>query len=245
MYREVTMTYMTSTSAPNAEAGAELAQGDVPRCLWGGRRGRILIASTLNNVSSDVVSSHPGDVTQLLLAWSKGDRDALEDLIPVVYGELRRMASRYFRHERPGHTLQATGLVHEAYLKLIDQDHARWQNRAQFFGVAAQLMRRILVDHARTRVAAKRGGGVSPVTLVDAAGASPPRGVDVIALDEALTRLTSRYPEQGRLVELRYFGGLTIEETGEAMGISPATVKRQWTVARAWLLRDLQGEAKS
>ena len=190
------------------------------------------------------MSSPPGDVTRLLVAWSKGDRDALEDLIPVVYGELRRIAARYFRHERPGHTLQPTVLVHEAYLKLVDQDHARWQNRAQFFGVAAQLMRRILVDHARTHRAAKRGGGMTPVTLVDVAGASPPRGVDVIALDEALTRLTSLYPEQGRLVELRYFGGLTIEETGEAMDTSPATVKRQWTVARAWLLRDLKGEAK-
>lgn len=190
------------------------------------------------------MSSHPGDVTQLLLAWSNGDRDALEDLIPVVYGELRRIAARYFRHERPGHTLQPTVLVHEAYLKLVDQDHARWQNRAQFFGVAAQLMRRILVDHARMHVAAKRGGGMAPITLVDVAGALPPRGVDVIALDEALTRLTSIYPKQGRLVELRYFGGLTIEETGEAMGTSPATVKRQWTVARAWLLRDLKGEAK-
>ena len=198
----------------------------------------------LQDLSHDVVSSPPGDVTHLLLAWSSGDRDALEDLIPVVYGELRRIAGRYFRHERPGHTLQATGLVHEAYLKLVDQQRVRWQNRAQFYGVAAQLMRRILVDHARMHGAAKRGGGVTPVTLVDAAGASPPRGVDVIALDEALTRLTDQYPEQGRLVELRYFGGLTIEETGEAMGISPATVKRQWTVARAWLLRDLKGEAK-
>ena len=174
------------------------------------------------------MSSHPGDVTQLLLAWSNGDRDALEDLLPVVYGELRHIAARYFVHERPGHTLQATGLVHEAYFKLVDQQRVRWQNRAQFFGVAAQLMRRILVDHARTRGAAKRGGGVTPVTLLDA----------------ALTRLTSLYPEQGRLVELRFFGGLTIEETAEAMGISPATVKRQWKVARAWLLRDLEGEAQ-
>ena len=190
------------------------------------------------------MSSPPGDVTRLLLAWSNGDRDALEDLIPVVYWELRRIAARYFRHERSGHTLQPTALVHEAYFKLIDQDHAHWQNRAQFFGVAAQLMRRILVDHARTHAAAKRGGGMPPVTLLDAAGASPPRGVDVIALDEALTRLTNLYPEQGRLVELRYFGGLTNEETGETMGTSPATVKRQWTVARAWLLRDLKGEAK-
>ena len=190
-----------------------------------------------------MVFSPPGHVTRLLLAWSDGDRDALEDLIPVVYAELRRMAARSFRHERPGHTLQPTVLVHEVYLKLIDQDCARWQNRAQFFGVAAQLMRRILVDHARTRGAAKRGGDMTPVTLADVAGASPPRGIDVIALDDTLTRLTRLYPEQGRLVELRYFGGLTIEETGEAMGISPATVKRQWTVARAWLRRDLKGEA--
>jgi len=182
-------------------------------------------------------------VTRLLLAWSNGDRDALEDLVPVVYGELRHIAVRYFHHERPDQTLQATALVHEAYFKLIDQNHARWQNRAQFFGVAAQLMRRILVDHARARVAAKRGGGMTPITLIDVAGASSPRGVDVIALDDALTRLTSLYPEQGRLVELRYFGGLTIEETGEAMSISPATVKRQWMVARAWLLRDLKSEA--
>jgi len=188
--------------------------------------------------------SPPGDVTRLLLAWTNGDRDAVEDLIPVVYEELRRIAARYFRHERPDQTLQATALVHEAYFKLIDQDHARWQNRAQFFGVAAQLMRRILVDHARMRVAAKRGGGMTPMTLVDVAGTSSPRGIDVIALDDALARLASLYPEQGRLVELRYFGGLTIDETGEAMGISPATVKRQWTVARAWLLRDLKGEAK-
>ena len=188
-------------------------------------------------------SSPPGDVTRLLVAWSKGDRDALEELIPVVYGELRRIAGRYLRHERPDHTLQPTVLVHEAYLKLVDQDRARWQNRAQFFGVAAQLMRRILVDHARMHAAAKRGGGMTPITLVDVAGASPSGGIDVIAVDEALTRLTSLYPEQGRLVELRFFGGLTIEETGEAMGISPATVKRQWTVARAWLLRHLKDEA--
>jgi RNA polymerase sigma factor (TIGR02999 family) len=182
-------------------------------------------------------------VTQLLVAWSKGDRHALEDLLPVVYAELRGIAGRYLRHERPGHTLQPTALVHEAYVKLVDQRQAQWQNRAQFFGVAAQLMRRILVDHARAHAAAKRGGGISPVTLMDVAGASPARGIDVLALDEALTRLTSLYPDQGRLVELRFFGGLTIEETGEAMGLSPATVKRQWAVARAWLLHSLTREA--
>jgi RNA polymerase sigma factor (TIGR02999 family) len=190
------------------------------------------------------MASASGSVTQLLLAWREGNRAALEDLIPVVYPELRRIAGRYLRRERVGHTLQPTALVHEAYLKLFDQDRADWQNRAQFFGVAAQLMRRILVDHAREHAAAKRGGGVRPVTLVDVAGALSPRGINVIALDEALTRLTTLYPEQGRLVELRYFGGLTIEETGEVLGLSPATVKRQWIVARAWLLAHLDRGGK-
>lgn len=191
------------------------------------------------------MASAPGPVTQHLLAWTSGNRAALEELIPVVYPELRRIAGRYLRRERVGHTLQPTALVHEAYVKLIDQSRAQWQNRAQFFGVAAQLMRRILVDHAREHAAAKRGGGVRPVTLVDAAGALPTRGIDVLALDEALARLTALYPEQGRLVELRFFGGLTIEETGEVLGLSPATVKRQWAVARAWLLAHLAHEVIS
>lgn len=185
------------------------------------------------------MASSPGPVTRLLLAWTNGNRAALEELIPVVYPELRRIAARYLRRERTGHTLQPKALVHEAYLKLVDQERAAWQNRAQFFGVAAQLMRRILVDHAREHAAAKRGGGARAVTLVDMIAGSPDRGIDVIALDEALTRLTTIYPEQGRLVELRYFGGLTIEETAEVMGLSPATVKRQWAVARAWLLTQL------
>jgi len=191
------------------------------------------------------MASAPGPVTQLLVAWTHGNRAALEELIPVVYPELRRIAARYLRRERVGHTLQPTALVHEAYVKLIDQDRAHWQNRAQFFGVAAQLMRRILVDHAREHAAEKRGGSARPVTLVDAMAASPDRGIDVLALDEALERLTAIYPEQGRLVELRYFGGLTIEETGEVLGLSPATVKRQWAVARAWLLANLDSGAKS
>ncbi len=187
----------------------------------------------------------PGPVTRLLVAWTNGNRAALEELVPVVYPELRRIAGRYLRRERVGHTLQPTALVHEAYVKLVDQERAQWQNRAQFFGVAAQLMRRILVDHAREHAAAKRGGGARPVTLVDAMAASPDRGIDVLALDEALARLTALYPEQGRLVELRYFGGLTIEETGEVLGLSPATVKRQWAVARAWLLANLDPGATS
>jgi len=191
------------------------------------------------------MASVPGPVTQLLVAWTDGNRAALEELMPAVYPELRRIAGRYLRRERVGHTLQPTALVHEAYVKLIDQDRARWQNRAQFFGVAAQLMRRILVDHAREHAAGKRGGGARPITLVDAMAASPDRGIDVLALDEALARLTAHYPEQGRLVELRFFGGLTIEETGQVLGLSPATVKRQWVVARAWLLANLDAGARS
>ena len=146
------------------------------------------------------MASVPGPVTQLLVAWTDGNRAALEELMPAVYPELRRIAGRYLRRERVGHTLQPTALVHEAYVKLIDQDRARWQNRAQFFGVAAQLMRRILVDHAREHAAGKRGGGARPITLVDAMAASPDRGIDVLALDEALARLTAHYPEQGRLL---------------------------------------------
>jgi RNA polymerase sigma factor (TIGR02999 family) len=149
------------------------------------------------------------------------------------------------RREQVGHTLQPTAPVHEAYVKLIDQDRARWQNRAQFFGTAAQLMRRILVDHPREHAAEKRGAGARPVTLVNAMAASPDRGIEVLALDEAVARLTALYPEQGRLVELRFFGGLTIDETGEVLGLSPATVKRQWVVARAWLLANLDAGARS
>src|SRR5262245_30356446 len=189
--------------------------------------------------------SASGPVTHLLLAWSNGDRAALEELIPVVYPELRRIAGRYLRRERVDHTLQPTALVHEAYVKLIDQDRAQWQNRMQFFGVAAQLMRRILVDHAREHAAEKRGGSARPVTCDDAMAASTNRSIDTLALDEALQRLTALYPEQGRLVELRYFGGLTIEETGEVLGLSPATVKRQWAVARAWLLAYMDREVHS
>ena len=191
------------------------------------------------------MNANPGDVTRLLLAWSDGDSKALDGLLPVVYQELRQIAARYLNRERVGHVLQPTALVHEAYLKLVDQDRVRWQNRAQFFGVAAQLMRRVLVDHARMQLADKRGGGATMLPLNDAAGSLQPPSVDVIAVDRALTRLASIYPEQGRLVELRYFGGLTIEETSEVLGLSPATVKRQWTVARAWLYRDLNEGAGS
>jgi RNA polymerase sigma factor (TIGR02999 family) len=184
--------------------------------------------------------STPGhDVTGLLQAWGGGDPTALDRLVPIVYDELHRQAQRYLRRENPGHTLQTTALVHEAYLRLVDQREARWQNRAQFFGVAAQAMRRILVDHARRHQAAKRGGSAVPVPLEEGEVAAAGSGVDLVALDDALTRLATLDLQQARVVELRYFTGLGIEETAEALGISPATVKREWAMARAWLKREL------
>ncbi len=186
----------------------------------------------------------PPDVTQLLLGWSGGDRSASDQLMAAVYAELHAQAARAMGREMPEHTLQATALVNEAYLRLIDQRRVEWRNRAHFFGVAAQLMRRILVDHARGRHAAKRGGGVKPITLGHAESASdaPPdeTGVDVLVLHEALERLAALDPRQARVVELRYFGGMNIEDTAEALEISPATVKREWSVARAWLRRELR-----
>jgi RNA polymerase sigma factor (TIGR02999 family) len=184
----------------------------------------------------------PHQVTQLLRAWGNGDLAALDELLPLVYGELHRQAERFMRTQAPGHTLQVTGLVHEAYLRLVNQEGAEWQSRAHFFGVAGKAMRSILVDHARARGAAKRGAGAQRLTLgaVDAAaGAGAGGEVDVVALDEALSRLAALDPEQSRLVELRYFAGLGIEETAEVLGVSPATVKRQWRVTRAWLKREL------
>ena len=181
-------------------------------------------------------------ITELLAAWAAGDPRAADRLLPAVYDELRRQAARAMGRESDGNTLQPTALVHEAYLRLVDQ-RAPWHNRAQFFGVAAQAMRRVLVDHARARHAAKRGGGAPRITLDDAAaeqpGASDDSAADVLALHDALTRLAAMDPDQARLVELRYFAGLTIEETAAALGSSPATVKREWAVARAWLHREL------
>ena len=184
----------------------------------------------------------PSGITELLAAWAAGDRRAADRLLPAVYDELRRQAARAMRREPDGSTLQPTALVHEAYLRLVDQ-RAPWHSRAQFFGVAAQAMRRVLVDHARARHAAKRGGGAPQITLGDAAaqqpGAAADSAADVLALHDALTRLAALDPDQARLVELRYFAGLTIEETAAALGSSPATVKREWAVARAWLHREL------
>lgn len=185
----------------------------------------------------------PRDVTQMLLAWSRGDEAEGDELLAAVYAELHRQAARAMRRESPDHTLQATALVHEAYLRLVDQRRVEWRNRAHFFGIAAQMMRRILVDHARGRDAAKRGGGLASVTLSDAVAGSGDAddAVEVLALHEALERLATLDPDQARVVELRYFGGMSIEETAEVTGVSPATVKREWAVARAWLKRELSG----
>jgi len=178
-------------------------------------------------------------ITDLLVAWSSGDQHALERLLPLVYDELRRLASLYLNHERSGHTLQPTALVNEVYLRLIDQQRVTWQNRAQFFGVAAQMMRRILVSHARARQAEKRGGGEQRITLEEGLVPSAQRDVNLLALDEALTRLETIDPDKSRLVELRFFSGLTVDETAEVMSISPRTVDRQWQTAKAWLHREI------
>lgn len=179
-------------------------------------------------------------VTRLLLEWSNGDQAALDQLMPLVYDELRQVARQYLRHERPGHTLQPTALAHEAYLKLVDQQRVRWQNRAHFFAVAAQLIRRILVDHARSHAAAKRGGGLRAVTLEAMLEPSVNRELNLVALDDALAQLATLNPRQARLVEVRFFGGLNVDETAEVLGVSSATVKREWRTAKAWLHRELQ-----
>jgi len=178
-------------------------------------------------------------VRELLFSWGHGNQGAREALIPLIYNELRRLARRYLNRERPDHTLESAALVHEAYLRLARQEAFPWQNRAHFFGVAAQLMRHILVDHARGRRAAKRGAG-APRLALDPKIASPQkREVDLVALDDALNRLARLDPEQSRIIELRFFSGLSIEETSVVLGISPAKVKRDWTTARAWLQREM------
>ncbi|MGE0129776.1 MAG: sigma-70 family RNA polymerase sigma factor [Blastocatellales bacterium] len=181
----------------------------------------------------------PQDLTQLLVDWSNGDQAALDKLLPLVNAELRRLANRYMRRESPGHTLQTSALVNEAYLRLIDQKNAQWQNRAHFFGIAAQLMRRILIDHARKAQYAKRGGGALKVSLDEAAAVTEARAAELLAVDEALEKLTAMDTRKGRIVELRFFGGLTEEETAEVMGVSLPTVQREWRAAKAWLRRML------
>jgi len=179
------------------------------------------------------------EVTQLLIDWSNGDRAALDRLLPVVDQELRRLAHHYMRRERPGHTLQTTALVNEAFVRLVNRKSIQWQNRAHFFGIAAQLMRNILVDHARSHACAKRGGGAEDLELDEALVVSQQKASEVIALDEALKELALIDAQQSRIVELRFFGGLTVEEAAEVMRVSPATIKREWSSAKAWLYREL------
>lgn len=183
------------------------------------------------------MTDNPGDrhVTQLLQQLTVGEAQAYEALLPVVYAELRRQAARYLRRERANHTLQATALVHEAFIRLIDQRDVRWQNRAHFFGIAAQVMRRVLVDHARKHGRLKRGGPAAHLTIDECTVATEGKSIDLLALDQALQRLAAFDARQGRVVELRFFGGLSVEETAEVMALSPATVKREWSMARAWL----------
>ncbi len=182
----------------------------------------------------------PQQVTRLLVAWGGGDQAALEELTPLVYGELRRLAHHYISRERPGHTLQTSALVNEAYLRLVEQKHGDWQCRAHFYGIAARLMRQVLVDYARRRGYAKRGGGALRVSFDEALAVSDERAAEVVALDEALEGLAKLDPRQSRIVELRFFGGLSIEETAEVLGVSPGTVMADWTVAKAWLRRALK-----
>jgi len=185
------------------------------------------------------MTTTPQEVSHLLRAWSDGDQTALDKLLPLVYEELRRMAKRHMGRQSPGHTLQTTALIHEAYLRLVDQKETRWQNRAHFFAVAARAMRSILVDYARARHAAKRGGGVLVVSLDEAAVASDERAAELVALDDALESLSAIDRRKCQVVELRHFGGLSVEETAEVLNVSSETVARDWRLARTWLLREL------
>ncbi len=182
----------------------------------------------------------PGEVSQLLVAWNKGDRAALDRLMPLVYEELRRMAKRHMSRQQPGRSLQTSELIHEAYERLVGRPDKRWQNRSHFFAVGAQAMRHILVDYARSRQAAKRGGGVRPVSLDEAMFATDERAAELVAVDAALIKLGTLHLRQSRVVEYRFFGGLTVEETAEALQVSPDTVMRDWRMAKAWLHRTLR-----
>ena len=187
------------------------------------------------------MTSTPDEITRLLLDWSSGDRDSFDRLAPLVYDELRQLARRYMRRERPGHTLQTTALVNEAYLRLVDQKAVRWQNRAHFFAIAAQMMRRILVDYARARRYDKRGGGARQVSFDEVAVYARERDADLVAIDDVLTSLSVHDPRKSEIVTLRYFGGLSIEEVAEVLAISRTTVQREWRAAKAWLYHALSG----
>ncbi len=195
-----------------------------------------------DEIPRPAAADEPSDeVTQLLLRWQAGDRAALDKLLPLVYDQLHKLATRQLKRERKGHTLQPTAVVHETYLRLVDQRRANWQSRAQFFAVAAGMMRRVLVDHARSRRAAKRGGLMPHIAIEDVEAGIDPPSVDLVDLDDALGKLEQLDADQAKIVELRFFGGLTVEETAEVVRSSPATVKRDWHSAKAWLFRELGG----
>lgn len=196
--------------------------------------------SITHRVGKTLMASSPQRVSQLLVAWGDGDQAALEELMPLVYDELRRLAHHYMSRERPGHTLQTSGLLNEACLRLVDQENIQWQDRAHFFGISARLMRQVLVDYARRRHYAKRGGDARQVSLDEAMIVSRERAADVVDLDEALNRLAEIDPRQSQIVELRFFGGLSIEETAEVLSVSEGTVMRDWTLAKAWLRRAIR-----
>ena len=225
--------------------------GPLRQFFEGGRPWRVQFARQFFSVRSRTGTTRqmttspnpPDEVTQLLLDWNAGNNDALEKLMPLVYRELRRLAHQYLGKERVGHTLLTTDLVHEAYLRIVDQNRVRWQNRAHFFGIAAQLMRRILVDHARGKKRVKRGAGAQRVSLDEAATVSHQPQVDILELDEALTSLAEIDQRKARVVELRFFGGLEVEEVAEFLKLSPVTVLRDWKMAKAWLHRALSDES--
>jgi RNA polymerase sigma factor (TIGR02999 family) len=184
--------------------------------------------------------SSPPEISALLIDWSNGDKAALDKLLPLVERELHRLAHSYMKKEKPDHTLQTSALVNEAYLRLVDQRHTRWQNRAHFFGIAAQIMRRILLNHARDQHRVKRGGEAVQVSLSEVAMVSGEKSAELLALDEALQRLADFDPRKSQVVELRYFGGMSVEETAEVLRVSPVTVMRDWNLAKAWLARELE-----
>jgi RNA polymerase sigma-70 factor, ECF subfamily len=184
----------------------------------------------------------PQEVTQLLVDWSNGNQAALDRLMPLVYTELRQLARRYMRRERSGHTMQTTALIHEAYLRLVDQNQVRWQNQAHFFGIAARLMRHILIEHARRHARAKRGGGAGKISLDETAIVSQARAAELLALDDALEQLAAIDQRKSRVVELRFFGGLSVEEAAEVLNVAPNTVLRDWRMAKAWLRREISHE---
>lgn len=189
-----------------------------------------------------IPSLPPQEVTQLLVDWGNGNQAALDRLMPVVYTELRQLAHWYMRRERPDHTMQTTALIHEAYLRLVDQNQVRWQHQAHFFGIAARLMRQILIEHARSHTRAKRGGGVGTISLDEAAIVSQARATELLALDDALERLATIDPRKSRVVELRFFGGLSVEEAAIVLNVAPNTVLRDWRLAKAWLHREISHE---